>query len=313
MNLFPAKLLLFGEYSILLGSPALSIPFNRFGASLGFIGHQTGETHLQAEESNHQLRQMCGYFKADAAGFKQFLDVDRLGNDIRDGLFLASTIPPRYGMGSSGALCAAVYDRYAAERNNLPGRHGLQDIVLLRNRFARMESFFHGRSSGFDPLVSYYGTPLYLGREGDAMPVDFTGQQVSESGMEMILVDSGQPCSTGPLVENFLAEFAPGGVAGSAGTTLCNLVNSSAGKLLSGDMDGFRNEITLLSHFQLLRMSHLIPEALHQVWAIGLETGLFTMKLCGSGGGGFLLCFALDKEKAVKYFNDLQIPYLPVC
>ena len=108
---WPAKLLLFGEYSILLGSQALSMPFGAFGAR---FRHITPDQDGQAEatESNRQLGELFENLVASRDYFGTFLDLERFATDISSGIYLDSTIPQRYGMGSSGAVCAAVYGRY---------------------------------------------------------------------------------------------------------------------------------------------------------------------------------------------------------
>ncbi|MEI7724145.1 MAG: hypothetical protein WCK09_03525 [Bacteroidota bacterium] len=309
-HIFPAKLLLFGEYSILLGSSALSMPFPYFSASLKIIDQESGELLSKAKESNRQLEKIWNYFGLNPKVFSQFLDLESLRNDIGRGLYLESTIPQRYGMGSSGALCAAVYGGYHIEHPGSSQGPDTTRLVLLRNAFIQMESYFHGKSSGFDPLVSSLNTPLMLTKEGQITPVDFHRSRMSDLGIELLLVDSGQPCSTGPLVTNFLAEYAPDGIATSMGKEICNLANSVIEKLLTSDTDGLWDEIIRLSKRQLTNLIHLVPDALRPLWAEGLQSGLFTLKLCGSGGGGFLICFTREKDATIKYFNDKNKPVI---
>ncbi len=312
MTVFPAKLLLFGEYSILLGSSALGMPFNYFGASLKFITPETGETLLRANESNLQLKGMYDYFHVDPVVFNKFIDLAHFYNDICNGLYLASTIPQRYGMGSSGALCAAVFDRYKVEAHD-PWRPGdVEGLISMRQSFVQMESFFHGKSSGFDPLVSSLNMPLLLGKDGQVVPAGLRKCPLEGSNLHVLLVDSGQPCSTGPLVNNFLSDFAPGGRITPLGTTFCKLADTAIENLFSNNMDGLWGEIILLSRFQLENLSHLVPAGLRNIWADGLKTGLFTLKLCGSGGGGFLLCFTRQKRMTHDYFKTIGLPVIPV-
>ena len=40
-------------------------------------------------------------------------DFDKLDSDLQNGMYFDSSIPQGYGVGSSGALVAAFYDRYA--------------------------------------------------------------------------------------------------------------------------------------------------------------------------------------------------------
>jgi mevalonate kinase len=293
MTRVPAKLLIFGEYSILLGSSALSMPFPKFGASFDFIHHESTGTLSEASESNNHLAGMCDYLWERSAFFNEHLDLERFRADIGRGLYLKSDIPQRYGAGSSGALCAAVFKEYRSNRKGSSLGTEVYSYQSLREIFVEMESFFHGRSSGFDPLVSFLNMPLILNNNKEVIPVSPLEQMFSDSGVQMVLIDSGQQCSTGSLVSGFLASFAPGGIISDSGHVLCTLVDAAIGKVLAGDVNGLWDEITGISRFQLTNMGHLIPALLKPVWAEGLQTGKFAMKLCGSGGGGFLLCFTM--------------------
>ncbi len=42
----------------------------------------------------------------------------------------------------------------------------------------------------------------------------------------------------------------------------------------------------------------MIPKQFHELWKKGLETNDYYLKLCGSGGGGYILGFTEDIEKA---------------
>jgi mevalonate kinase len=50
----------------------------------------------------------------------------------------------------------------------------------------------------------------------------------------------------------------------------------------------------------------MIPEKFHQVWEKGIDSGLYYLKLCGSGGGGYILGFTPDFEKAQPHLADYQ-------
>jgi mevalonate kinase len=307
--MFPAKLFLFGEYSILLGSPALSVPFSRFSASLKFIDDEHCDV-MVAGESNIRLKGLHDHCLSNANDFGEFLDIKAFGRDLACGLYLSSTIPQRYGMGSSGALCAAVYDRYGLDQSPTKQSHGSIDIRLIRTRFSVMESFFHGKSSGFDPLVSFLGSPLHLTGEGEVAALDMKFPAGHSTLPATLLVDSGLPCSTGPLVADFLDAFAPGGRMADRGAELCNIVGAVMEKLVVGDAGALWLEINRLSMFQLTNMDHLIPAFLRPAWNHGLESGLFALKLCGSGGGGFLICFTHHREESIRYFNNLGLVVL---
>jgi len=183
---------------------------------------------------------------------------------------------------------------------------------LLRHRFSRMESFFHGRSSGFDPLVSYLNRPLLLGKDGATAVTGNPGHLFPDSNSGLFLVDTGSPYSTGSLVGDFLDRYAPAGKTSPAGAAYGRMTNSCITTFLQGNPVRFREEINRLSRFQLKALEHLIPGHFNPIWREGLLTGLITLKLCGSGGGGYLLCFTRDNEQTARFFEKRKIPVIQV-
>ena len=180
MKHYPGKLLLFGEHILLVGAPALAVPVNAFGG------------HWAWAKTPEQSR-----LKA----FSDYLSTKTpfglaLGEALRQGLYFESNIPEGYGLGSSGALCAAVYDRFAATKT--------QDLAELKAIFAEMESFFHGNSSGIDPLTVYIGAPLLIEEKTRVTQV---AQRPWAETPVVFLIDSKLPRQTGPLVQWFLAQY----------------------------------------------------------------------------------------------------------
>jgi mevalonate kinase len=41
----------------------------------------------------------------------------------------------------------------------------------------------------------------------------------------------------------------------------------------------------------------------------GIETGDFHLKLCGSGGGGYMLAISRSRQEAERFFNVSQLDY----
>jgi mevalonate kinase len=66
-----------------------------------------------------------------------------------------------------------------------------------------------------------------------------------------------------------------------------------------------------LSTFVLKNFKPMIPEEFHGVWQRGIETNDYYLKLCGSGGGGYILGFTEDLEKAKKSLKEytLEVVY----
>ena len=102
---FSAKVMLFGEYSILLGSPALSVPFDYFSAGLRIPSDNKDRDFLKQQESNRILREFYDRSLSKSGLFSDILDLEHLRDELDSGLYLDSTIPEKYGVGSSGAIC----------------------------------------------------------------------------------------------------------------------------------------------------------------------------------------------------------------
>ena len=76
--------------------------------------------------------------------------------------WLEMNIPTGYGLGSSGAVSAAVYDLF------FPGVAKLT-LEQQKEDLAAIESFFHGKSSGVDALTCHARTPLYFKENGEIL------------------------------------------------------------------------------------------------------------------------------------------------
>jgi mevalonate kinase len=51
----------------------------------------------------------------------------------------------------------------------------------------------------------------------------------------------------------------------------------------------------------------MIPKSFHQLWQQGIESNDYYLKLCGSGGGGYILGFAEDYERAKLALKDYKL------
>ena len=51
----------------------------------------------------------------------------------------------------------------------------------------------------------------------------------------------------------------------------------------------------------------MIPNEFHQLWKKGIDSGSYFLKLCGSGGGGYILGFTPDIELAKNNLKDYNL------
>jgi mevalonate kinase len=158
--LFYSKILLFGEYGIIKDSKGLSIPYNFYNGALKVDENPTQE----AIKSNASLRRFVTYLENLQQEQPELVtfNIEILKADVERGMYFDSSIPQGYGVGSSGALVAAIYDKYVNNKITVLENLTRDKLLQLKAIFSQMESFFHGKSSGLDPLNSYLSIPILI-------------------------------------------------------------------------------------------------------------------------------------------------------
>ncbi len=292
--IYKAKLLLFGEYTVIQGSPALAIPFGGFSGSW-----QPGN----GAQSQKDLSVFAAFLAADPE-LKELLDTDAFLRFLQQGWFFDSSIPTGYGLGSSGAVCAAVYDRFA--RMPLPGTSPA-DLPELKRILAKMESFFHGSSSGADPLVVYADRPLLFKNQ----EIRIQSLPDLPVGWQFFLLDTGMPRQTGPLVERYLKQCQDPEYLEKIKTRLIPEVESAIQSLLNGNAATLFERFKTIGRIQGDLLQDMIPENDRPLWETGLAARDWSVKLCGAGGGGFLLVLSRNKAFETEYTGNriaIQLP-----
>lgn len=288
MRRYPSKLLLFGEYILLLGARALATPVPAFSGQ--WTWPESGKTGSTGQ-SLHAF--------AHSAELSRLPDLDTglFQKEVAAGLYFQSNIPVGYGLGSSGALCAAVYDRYARTKTT--------DLSELKTLFAGMESYFHGQSSGIDPLTSYLNRALWITNRTEVL--FFNPPVWQENQPVVFLLDTGLPRQTGPLVNWFLEQNRTAAFARRLEQELLPAHAALLEAWENGRPDKFWDALSRVSAFQIKHMTPMVPERLHPLWNACLAgEGLF-LKICGAGGGGFMLGFAQDKNRALEQFHAYSL------
>ncbi len=303
---FKSKILLFGEYSIIQNSMGLTIPFDFYKGKLTFKSRNFSEE--QAKESNNDLRKYAKFLreKIDTNGFSFSFDIDALERDLEKGLIFDSTIPQGFGVGSSGALVAALYDRYAFDKIYNEEEPSGEQILQLKGYFSEMESFFHGTSSGIDPLICYLQHPLLIKSKTAIDAVDIPESTAKGNG-GIFLINTGQIGKTQPLVNLFLDKCKQEGFLHLIKKEMIPFNDNCIKAFLKGEVKDLLSNMKELSSFLLSYLDPMIPAKFRKVWKQGLESETYYLKLCGSGGGGYLLGFTHDLEKTQAELKDHKI------
>ncbi len=280
-RLYPSKLLLFGEYGILLGLDALAVPFTEFSGKL-----------IKSDAApDENLLKLLKYLKRITRDFPYDLNIKELDFDIKMGLRFTSEIPLNYGLGSSGALVAAIFENYIDKKS----LDSITDPRALKTTLALMESHFHGISSGIDPLVSLIKKPVLVRRSGKVYLLDKPVVRKRKK-LHFFLLDSQQPSKTSDLVSEFMDKMSEPSFSETFRVGYKKYSNGAIRHLINKRYDDFYEKFGELSAFQIDHMKELIPEHIQILFHNGIEKKEYALKICGSGGGGYFLGVTQSKE-----------------
>lgn len=282
---YAAKILLFGEYTILNGSKALAVPYHDYSGRWTF----EDSTSSLAQNSREALRSFLSHTS------ETYLDYPRLKSDIENGLWFNSSIPNGFGLGSSGALIAAIFETYGRT-----GDHLIEDKFSL----AKLEDYFHGSSSGIDPLVSLLQKPLLIHTSDH---VEVLNSEINLNGF--FLLNTGRPRNTGPLVNIYREKMKDPEFKRGCAEVLSREVNFAIDEVLQGNRTTLSHHLWLISKFQWESFPEMIPTQMRSLWAKGLDSGDYILKLCGAGGGGFVLGFSGNNDylQQNSIFNQYEL------
>ncbi|MEL7219811.1 MAG: hypothetical protein AAGJ93_00750 [Bacteroidota bacterium] len=285
---YPAKILLFGEHTILRGSCALAMPWwKRYSK-----WEQAADTTQQAD-----LLQLAVYLDQE---FPHLFQTHQLRQDLDDGYYLYSTIPTGYGLGSSGTVCVAVFDRYATATAR-------RKVSLLGAKpfFAQMESFFHGSSSGTDPLIIYQQQSIQLFPDGTISDVDIPALPKNWC---FFLLDTKKARQTGPLVNYFTERFdTDTNFQQRTKRHWIPATNEAINALLQQDMPSLWQAFKSISQFQLAELPPMVLPLVQSAWKKGLSSELYLLKICGAGGGGFCLGLTQNWKQTQQALKDWEL------
>ncbi len=306
--LFYSKILLFGEYGIIKDSKGLSIPYNSFK---GGLKTENADSEI-ARKSNSALREFTGYLEMIQKNSPELVafDMAALKKDVSSGMYFDSSIPQGYGVGSSGALVAAIYDKYAQDKITVLENLTREKLLKLKLIFGKMESFFHGKSSGLDPLNSYLSLPILINSQDNVESTSIPSQNVAGKGA-VFLLDSGIVGETAPMVQIFMEKMKNEGFRSMLKDQFIKHTDACVEDFVSGNVKSLFGNLKQLSNVVLDNFKPMIPAKFHQLWKHGIDTNEYYLKLCGSGGGGYILGFTQDIDKAksaLKGYN-LEVVY----
>ena len=269
------------------------IPLTKFSAQWRFAPHLDANG---GAASNSSLKRFADYLST-LDEVKDVIDLQRFNHDLRYNLFLDSNVPSGYGLGSSGTLVAAVYDGYAKQKTD--------DLLQLKMLFGKMESYFHGSSSGIDPLQCYVGKPYKITPEGVQLLLD----DFLKKDIHICLIDTKIKSNTKPLVDHFKQQREDTAFLNRFQSEYVPCVSSCINSMIAGDTNLFFKSLKQLTKGQLAFLRPMITDNTLDLFTTDYDFH-FGVKISGSGGGGYVLGFTDDVTKVFEMLKDFEVIWL---
>ena len=302
-SLFYGKILLFGEYGVIEDSMGLSVPYAQYKGEFMF----PESYHPKQQSSNDSLKAYSFYLRELIDGDELIFDfdIDTFSMDIENGIMFDSTIPQGFGVGSSGALVAAIYDKYARVKIDKDSVSN-DGILELKKIFSQMENYFHGKSSGLDPLICYLNLPILIRSKDELESAELPESCVNGKGA-IFLLNTGNPGKTEPMVNIFMEKLKNEGFRNVMKKEFKKHNDACIEAFLNKDPQPLLSNMKKLSTVLFDHFRPMIPDVFHKFWKEGIETDSYYLKLCGSGGGGFIIGFTKDLEEAREKLKAHQM------
>ena len=265
----PAKIILFGEHSVLYGYSALGFSLSR-GVN---IQMRAGEGRVFTKFSSNLHTAI-----ESSASTPDPLVRKALGKNF-DALDIDITfeVPVSGGLGSSAALATALI------RANLTKDKKVADPSEVLRLAMAVEDVAHGKSSGLDPAICVYGGLVSFKRNSEH---DFTVQSVKlKESFHLVVGVYGSHGGTSSRIKAVtkLRKIYPSAVD-SAMQTLGHCADWGISAIKAGDLHSAGHAMNL-AHGVLGGMG-LVGQVIEQMTRAARHEGAYGAKMSGSGGEG---------------------------
>lgn len=268
---FPGKILLFGEFTVIEGGHAFAIPSVKYYA----------EWRLQSF-IDERLQSIIKHLSQ-----LDFLDTQKFEQDIGNGWYVESNIPIGASLGSSGALSAAILYKYGKVENE-------SDINEIRSKGRLIEDYFHGKSSGLEPLISYHQKGIIV--NGNKLSTIEINSALKESLTSIYLFDSKISRGKFLPIDWFLNQYKE-----IEFKKMADRLNTFNQTIIQAIMDSesilLKECFKEISALQYIHFKPLITPSISDLWKYGLDSDEYYMKVSGKGAGGYYLVY-VNKHKS---------------
>ncbi|GAY73009.1 mevalonate kinase [Lentilactobacillus kosonis] len=287
-----AKIILFGEHSVVYGHPAIALPLYSVDVNATVIPANSGQW-LRSRYFDGEIQQLS----ENLLGIKRLINWILTTLNQTNASFtiqIDSKIPAERGMGSSAATAVAITKALFKYFDKPISRDNLLQIANVE------EQITHGNPSGIDTATVSSEHPIWFVKHQENEQIEF-----NLTTDYLVIADSGIKGKTAEAV-NLIAdnlideadEIQPlitdlGHIAHQAKTALQRADSKLVGELMT------------TSHHHLNRLGVSTP-VLDKFVDLSIANGAYGAKLTGSGMGGCMIALVASSQQAQHVANILR-------
>lgn len=275
----PAKVILFGEHTVVYGYPAIAAPVTGLEARVTITAQPGRSTLPVIEAPQIGLKTTLDHLPSEhpiALAFNLVAEALKLDHWPALHLRLTSSIPVASGMGSSAATAVALIRALSAFVG-----HPLTDPKVCELAF-RLEQHHHGTPSGIDNTVITYARPIFFIRD---QPIEFLTFSMP---LYLIIGDTGMKGLTREAVAGVRQRREQNPTwYDDRFRAIGELTQRAKQALIEGQIDEVGRWM-VENHRLLIEIGVSSPE-LDRLVQAALSAGALGAKLSGGGQGGIMI------------------------
>jgi mevalonate kinase len=147
--------------------------------------------------------------------------------------------------------------------------------------------------------------PILINSKDHLEPTGIPSQKEGKGAV--FLLDSQIVGETEPMVNIFMKKMKNEGFRKMLNEDFAKHTDACIDDFLNGNVKSLLGNVKQLSKVVLVNFKPMIPKTFHKIWKKGIDSNDYYLKLCGSGGGGYILGFTEDFEKAKVILKDYKL------